>query len=133
MEGSILKATLLVTTHYTSQRCYGLRISLDWFHEEAKARKHAQSVHSGRGLRRALSIIFDNTTLWVVLIATGIGIGFVGGWLDILVAWYFKSLSFSHNKDLEQDRLSDIRIGRCDYNILYNQATCCKGYDRTTL
>jgi hypothetical protein len=61
--------------------------SPDWFHEETKARKHNQFVYSGQGLRRALSILFDNTAVWVVLVATGFGIGVVGGWLDILVAW----------------------------------------------
>ncbi len=30
-------------------------------------------------------------------------------------------------------RLADIRSGRCGFNFLYNQPTCCKGYDGTNL
>ena len=59
----------------------------DWFREEANARSHFQALRSGRGLRAALRLFSDNAILWLPLIVSGIGIGLVGAWLDILVAW----------------------------------------------
>ncbi|KAF8328365.1 chloride channel [Cantharellus anzutake] len=43
---------------------------------------------------------------------TGVGVGFAGGTLDILVHW-----------------LNDLRTGRCGYGIAYNALACCSGLD----
>ncbi|TFK51880.1 hypothetical protein OE88DRAFT_1658562 [Heliocybe sulcata] len=50
--------------------------------------------------------------MWFVIVATGIGVGVAGAWLDVLVKW-----------------LGDLREGRCSYGFFYNQVACCSGLD----
>ena len=59
----------------------------DWFEEESHARTRTNEVRSGRGLRRVSAIALDSGKLWATVLVTGVGIGVLGGWLDILVAW----------------------------------------------
>ncbi|KAI0681933.1 chloride channel [Cerioporus squamosus] len=50
--------------------------------------------------------------MWLVIILTGVGVGVLGAWLDVLVKW-----------------LGDLREGRCTYGFFYNQVACCSGLD----
>jgi len=84
----------------------------DWQYEEAAERARKQSIRSERGLRRVFAPLFDSVRLWVVLILTGAGVGIIGAYLDVLVAW-----------------LSDLKSGHCGYGIYYNQQACCSGLD----
>ena len=85
---------------------------IDWQSEEAAERARKRSIRSERGLRRVLAPLFDGVRLWVVLILTGAGVGIIGAYLDVLVAW-----------------LSDLKTGHCRYGIYYNQQACCSGLD----
>lgn len=77
----------------------------DWTQEEAAERTHKHFLHSQHGLRGIVLPLLDQSRIWyfnyvyrnaaisrhasprVVLIITGISVGFVGAWLDVLVAW----------------------------------------------
>ncbi|TEB33068.1 Cl-channel protein [Coprinellus micaceus] len=86
--------------------------SIDWLQEEAAERERSHALHSQAGVRGALLPALDSARMWIVVIATGIGIGLAGAWLDMLVKW-----------------LGDIREGRCAYGVLYNSVACCSGLD----
>ncbi|KIJ55127.1 hypothetical protein M422DRAFT_199235 [Sphaerobolus stellatus SS14] len=86
--------------------------SIDWIQEDAKERLRIFKLSSLRGLRGLLLPWWDVTRVWIVLIGTGVGVGIIGGWLDVLVQW-----------------LSDLREGRCAYGFFYNQVACCSGLD----
>lgn len=86
--------------------------SIDWLYEEAAERQRRHQLHTLHGLRGLLTLALNSAQMWMVIIATGIGIGVIGAWLDVLVKW-----------------LGDIREGRCDRGLFYNQALCCSGLD----
>ncbi|KAG8691760.1 hypothetical protein FRC11_010631 [Ceratobasidium sp. 423] len=94
------------------RRAYRDGTTIDWTEEEAVERIHNQTLRSQPGLRGIVLPLLDQARIWVVLIATGILVGFVGAWLDVLVAW-----------------LGDIRTGRCSYGFFYNENSCCSGLD----
>lgn len=85
----------------------------DWLHEEAAERLRRQQIRSFRGLRGLLLPLLETSRVWLIVIGTGVGVGVVGAWLDILVRWF-----------------SDLREGRCAYGFFYNQVACCSGLDR---
>jgi hypothetical protein len=58
--------------------------SIDWLHEGATERARQHVLHDHRGLRRILIPSIDAAKGWFVVVATGIGIGVIGAWLDIL-------------------------------------------------
>ncbi|TDL24076.1 Cl-channel protein [Rickenella mellea] len=86
--------------------------SIDWLREEASERARKHRLYSQHGIRGLLLPIIDSSRLWIVLIATGVGVGVTGAWLDVLVRW-----------------LSDLREGRCISGLFYNQVACCSGLD----
>ncbi|KZP21056.1 Cl-channel protein [Athelia psychrophila] len=86
--------------------------SIDWLREESAERERVRLLHSHRGLRGLLLPFWDASSMWFVIVLTGIGIGVTGAWLDVLVKW-----------------LADLREGRCDHGFFYNQPTCCSGFD----
>lgn len=77
---------------------------VDWIHEEAVERLRKHDLASHRGLRGLLLPLWDASRVWLVLIGphetcqpciigidvftgTGLGVGVIGGWLDVLVKW----------------------------------------------
>ena len=38
-------------------------------------------------MRGLLALILDSAGMWLVVVLTGLGIGVVGAWLDVLVKW----------------------------------------------
>lgn len=65
------------------------------------------------------------------MIFTGVGVGVIGAYLDILVQWYVeKYLQKYPIQWVRTSRLNDIRQGRCSLGLFYNQVTCCSGLDR---
>ncbi|KAG9103649.1 hypothetical protein FRC06_009153 [Ceratobasidium sp. 370] len=93
-------------------RAYQDGATIDWTQEEAAERSRKYLLQSQHGLRGIVLPLLDQSRIWMVLIATGISVGFVGAWLDVLVAW-----------------LGDIRTGRCSYGFFYNEIACCSGLD----
>jgi len=61
--------------------------SIDWLYEEAAERERRHQLNTLHGLRGLLTLALNSTQMWMVIIATGIGIGVIGAWLDILVKW----------------------------------------------
>ncbi|GAB1518480.1 chloride channel [Rhizoctonia solani] len=96
----------------TGRRAYRDGATIDWTQEEAVERMNKNTLRSQPGLRGIVLPLLDQARIWVVLIVTGILVGFVGAWLDVLVAW-----------------LGDIRTGRCSYGFFYNENSCCSGLD----
>ncbi|KAI0352159.1 hypothetical protein OH77DRAFT_1428938 [Trametes cingulata] len=86
--------------------------TIDWLREEAAERERKRVLGSQRGLRGLLAVVQDSVGMWLVVILTGLGIGIVGAWLDVLVRW-----------------LGDLKEGRCTYGFFYNQVACCSGLD----
>ncbi|OSD04776.1 hypothetical protein PYCCODRAFT_1450809 [Trametes coccinea BRFM310] len=86
--------------------------TIDWLREEAAERERKRAIGMQRGLRGLLALLQDSVGMWLVIILTGLGIGVVGAWLDVLVKW-----------------LGDLREGRCTYGFFYNQVACCSGLD----
>ncbi|KAJ3732092.1 Cl-channel protein [Lentinula guzmanii] len=95
-----------------SARKYKDGSSIDWLHEEALERERDYVKKSQKSIRSLLSIWADSARVWLVVVATGIGIGVAGAWLDVLVKW-----------------LGDLREGRCQAGFFYNQVSCCSGLD----
>lgn len=62
-------------------------------YEEAVERAHKQHLKSQSGLRGLILPLMETWRIWAVLILTGIFVGYTGGKLDVLVAWYVTSLS----------------------------------------
>ncbi|KAL6309304.1 chloride channel [Sparassis latifolia] len=87
--------------------------TIDWLREEAAERERKRVLRSRRGFRGLVALVLDSTSMWLVIILTGIGIGIAGAWLDILVQW-----------------LGDLREGRCSHGFFYNQVTCCVGVNQ---
>ncbi|CAE6369095.1 unnamed protein product [Rhizoctonia solani] len=94
------------------RRAYRDGATIDWTEEETVERIHKNTLRSQPGLRGVILPLLDQARIWVVLIVTGILVGFIGAWLDVLVAW-----------------LGDIRTGRCSYGFFYNENSCCSGLD----
>ncbi|CDO69766.1 hypothetical protein BN946_scf184766.g11 [Trametes cinnabarina] len=86
--------------------------TIDWLREEAAERERKRLIGTQRGLHGLLALLQDSAGMWLVIILTGLGIGVVGAWLDVLVKW-----------------LGDLREGRCAYGFFYNQVACCSGLD----
>lgn len=86
--------------------------TIDWLREDASERQRIHALRSQPGARGILLPLAEASRVWFVVIATGIGIGITGAWLDILVKW-----------------LSDLREGHCSYGFFYNQVACCSGLD----
>ncbi|KAF9269075.1 Cl-channel protein [Marasmius fiardii PR-910] len=97
------------TPKYTKRYVDGNTI--DWFYEDSKEKERAEGQRSLRGARGILIPFFESMKMWLVVVGTGIGIGLIGAWLDVLVKW-----------------LSDLRVGRCTAGFLYNSVSCCSGF-----
>lgn len=69
-------------------RLVNILCSVDWMNEEAaeRARKHFLSLHVG--LKGFLLPLLDEWSMWLIVVTTGVGVGLIGAFLDILVAWY---------------------------------------------
>lgn len=61
--------------------------TIDWLREETAERDRVKALRTQRGVRGVLGPAVDSSKLWLVLVLTGIGIGVVGAWLDVLVKW----------------------------------------------
>jgi chloride channel 3/4/5 len=61
--------------------------TIDWLHEESEERERNQVLRSQYGIRGLLLPLLDAARMWFVVVATGIGIGIAGAWLDVLVKW----------------------------------------------
>ncbi|EJD07614.1 Cl-channel protein [Fomitiporia mediterranea MF3/22] len=101
-----------VPTRSKAKTVYHDGNTIDWLHEEAADRSRQHRLRSFRGLRGALLPLLESSRIWFIVVSTGVGIGVIGAWLDILVHWF-----------------SDLREGRCAYGFFYNQVACCSGLD----
>jgi chloride channel 3/4/5 len=62
--------------------------TIDWWHELNNQRARKRQLHSSSDLRgKFLAPLLRASQTWLIVILTGIGIGAVGGWLDVLVRW----------------------------------------------
>lgn len=61
--------------------------SINWLYEEAAERERRRQLNTLHGLRGLLTLALNSVQMWMVIIATGIGIGVIGAWLDVLVKW----------------------------------------------
>lgn len=71
----------------TLPHCYKDGTSIDWLYEEAAERERRHRLNTLHGLRGLLTLTLNSAQMWMVIIATGIGIGVIGDWLDVLVKW----------------------------------------------
>ena len=71
----------------TLPHCYKDGTSIDWLYEEAAERERRHQLNTLHGLRGLLTLALNSVQMWMVIIATGIGIGVIGAWLDVLVKW----------------------------------------------
>ena len=68
--------------------------TIDWLQQDAAERERNQVLQSQAGMRGILLPMLEAFRMWFVVIATGIGIGLIGAWLDILVKWCAFSFYF---------------------------------------
>ena len=52
--------------------------SIDWLREEGAERERVRLLHSHRGLRALFIPFMDASSMWLVIVLTGIGIGLTG-------------------------------------------------------
>ncbi len=62
--------------------------TIDWLYEESAERQRNHILRSQHGIRGLILPLMDAARMWFVVIATGIGIGLTGAWLDVFVKWY---------------------------------------------
>ena len=80
-------ATLLSSCAPDTQATYEEGSTIDWFREEAAERERKRVMESQHGLQGLISMVLDSAGMWLVIILTGVGIGVLGAWLDVLVKW----------------------------------------------
>lgn len=61
--------------------------TIDWLREESAERERRRKLKSQHGVRGLLLPFVDASSMWFVIVVTGIGIGVAGAWLDVLVKW----------------------------------------------
>lgn len=61
--------------------------TIDWLNEDAAERERQHLLRSAHGVRGLLLPILDGARMSFVVVATGLGIGIAGAWLDVLVKW----------------------------------------------
>lgn len=66
---------------------YGEGDTIDWAREEGAERARLRRLKSHRGVKGLFLPFLDASRMWFVIVVTGIGIGIVGAWLDVLVKW----------------------------------------------
>ena len=92
--------------------------AIDWIYEYAKERQRLRTLLSGsHGLTASLKQLADASHVWMVLIATGIIVGFVAAGINIASDW-----------------LGDIKQGYCKTGdgggqFYLNRQFCCWGHD----
>ncbi|KAF7971293.1 hypothetical protein HWV62_21446 [Athelia sp. TMB] len=59
--------------------------SIDWLREEGAERERVRLLHSHRGLRALFIPFMDASSMWLVIVLTGIGIGLTAG--EICTDW----------------------------------------------
>jgi len=74
-------------TPYTDHSKYPDGTTIDWLHEQSTERHRVHLLH----VRGLLAPLADASRTWFVVVATGMGIGFAGAWLDVLVRWLVSS------------------------------------------
>lgn len=95
--------------------------AIDWIFEYAKERQRVKRLLAGaHGATRTLKQLADDSHVWVVLILTGISVGFVAAGISIVSDW-----------------LGDIKQGYCktgaDGGQFYlSRQFCCWGHDNST-
>lgn len=72
------------TTKYTT---YEDGNTIDWLREECAERERLRSLKGQHGWRGVYLPFMDAARMWFVVVVTGVGIGVVGAWLDVLVKW----------------------------------------------
>ena len=62
---------------------------IDWLQEEEAERERArqQNIRAIRGLRGLLTALIETSRIWFITVATGVGVGVIGAWLDVLIHW----------------------------------------------
>ncbi len=84
---------LLSSRSLEKQVAYEEGSTIDWLREEAAERERKRAMRSQRGLHGLLALVLDSAGMWLVIILTGVGVGVLGAWLDVLVKWYALHLS----------------------------------------
>ncbi|KAG5439908.1 hypothetical protein PCANB_000190 [Pneumocystis canis] len=82
--------------------------TIDWVDENTKERRRKQAIRELRGIRGKIIRFWDFSQVWIIIIATGISIGVISGFIDIVSGW-----------------LSDIREGYCRSGFYLNRDFCC--------
>jgi len=77
---------------YQQKAKYRDRNTIDWIHEENLERERTYALQSQEGVRGILLPILDSAKMWLIVVMTGVAIGFAGAWLDVLVKWYALSV-----------------------------------------
>jgi chloride channel 3/4/5 len=77
----------LWTSHAYKYLDYVDGSTIDWLHEDASERERNQRLRSQEGVRGLVMPLVEATSMWLVVVLTGIGVGLTGACLDILVKW----------------------------------------------
>jgi chloride channel 3/4/5 len=95
--------------------------AIDWIFEYAKERQRVKRLLAGaHGFTRSLKQLADDSHIWVVLLLTGILVGFVAAGISIVSDW-----------------LGDIKVGFCKNGVdggqfYLSRQFCCWGHDDTS-
>lgn len=95
----------------------GLRVwyddytTIDWIHDHVKERVRLRRIRSLRGFRGWLVASYDSLSAWMILFLVGVACGCVAAGMDISSRW-----------------LSDLKLGYCRSNPMWNRDFCCWGY-----
>jgi len=81
-----------IPLQYQRKAKYRDRNTIDWIHEENLERERTHALQSQEGVRGILLPILDSAKMWLIVVMTGLAIGFAGAWLDVLVKWYALSV-----------------------------------------
>lgn len=82
--------------------------TIDWVDENTKERCRKEKLRKLKGIRGKSARFWEFNQVWFIIIATGISIGVISGFIDIVSGW-----------------LSDIREGYCKSGFYLNNIFCC--------
>ncbi|EMR11762.1 hypothetical protein PNEG_00194 [Pneumocystis murina B123] len=82
--------------------------TIDWVDENTKERYRKEKLRELKGIRGKAIRFWEFNQVWFIIVATGISIGVISGFIDIVSGW-----------------LSDIREGYCKSGFYLNHIFCC--------
>ncbi|KAK6348298.1 hypothetical protein TWF718_006103 [Orbilia javanica] len=88
--------------------------AIDWIHEYTIEQLRLRVLRGGGGITTYFRVLADASQAWIVLILSGLAVGFIAAAIDIAGNW-----------------LADVKTGVCTTSFYLNHSFCCWGLQST--